>query len=277
MATTTWKGFLNFGMISAPVKLFVAARSESVSFNQLHAACGGKINQDKVCRTCDNVKLGTADIVKGLEVEKGKFVQIADAEIAALAPKSSNVMAVDHFVDLDDVDPILFDKSYFMVPDEAGKKVYSMLCETMKGIRKGAIVKITMSQREHLAIIRPYKNGLTLHTLYYQDEVRAISEFSGMTEEISDAERNMAAQLLNASTKPFDAAAYSDTFQASIKALVESKKNGTAAPVAVKAAAPVVDLMAQLAASLSMVQPQVVTPVKAEAPKAVATKKKKVA
>ncbi len=255
-ASTQWKGFLSFGLISAPVKLFVAARTERIGFNQLHS-CGCRINQETVCRTC-NTKVERADLLKGYEVEKGSYVKFTADELEAIEPKSSKTMQVDRFVDLSEVDPIYFDASYFMAPDgEAGQKVYQLLYETMKDIKKGAIVSITMHGREHMAIIRPFKAGLVLHTLFYESEVREITEFGGFSSgNTMEAERNMAAMLLNSLTKPFDAAAYHDEYRSQVLALIEAKKSGAAAPKPTSKPAPVMDLMAQLQASLAAATPK---------------------
>ena len=258
-AVSVWQGHLSFGLISAPVRIYTAARDQHISFNQLHAPCGCRINQQTVCNHCaPGKKIDRAEIVKGYEVEKNTFVRITDEEVTALAPKSSNTMNVEHFVALSDIDPLNYDASYYMVPDEAGRKVYALLYETMKGTGKGAVVKVTIRNREHLALIRPYKRGLTLHTLFYDNEVREVSEFGGfqidntITDTITDTERNMADQILQSSTKPFNSAAYCDEFAVKILALIESKKSGTASPVLAAAKAASMDLMAMLAGSLKM-------------------------
>ena len=284
MSTTVWKGFLSFNMVTVPVKLYVAARNETVSFNTLHAKCGCKINQDTVCRTCGTTKLTSSDTVKGYEVEKDTYIKISPESIAALAPESSNTMTVDKFVKLSEVDPMLFDASYYMVPDEAGKQVYSLLYAAMKGEEKGAIVKVTMRQREYMALVRPYKHGLSLHTLFYEDEVREIPEFGGMgTTSVGEAENNLAKQLLAMLTKPFDHSVYHDEYRIAILALIERRKNGEEVPVTslAPASAPKMDLMAMLTASLSMAKPAVevvaesATAVKAEKPAPAPKKAKK--
>ncbi len=295
MPTAQWKGLIIYSLISAPVKLFTAARTDSVSFNQLHVTCGCRINQQIVCNTCGGTPVPRTDIIKGYEYEKGSYLRFTEAEIKALAPKSSNAMTVEKFVNLDDIDPMLYDAGYFMVPDgDAGKKVYALLMADLGDNRKAAVARVTMHQREHLVVIRrgtgAFRHGLVLHTLFYKDEAEVISEFSsdmlaGVT--LADAERKMANTLLE--PQQFDLGEYHDSFKAAIQALIEARKADPNAPVGDTAAAPkpaAPDLMAMLKASLAAKKPVVVEatatvvaeePVAAEKPVKKAKKAAKVA
>ncbi len=176
MASTVWKGYVTFGLITIPVRLYAAARTERVSFNQIHQPCGGRIKQQTVCPRCDRV-VERSELVKGYEVEKDRYVIVNDEEIKNVAPASSDAMEISEFVKAEGIDPIYYDASFFMVPEEAGKKAYNLLLETMQKSGYSAIAKITMHQREYTVVIRPHADGLLLHTMFYPEEVREVPEF----------------------------------------------------------------------------------------------------
>ncbi len=251
MASTVWKGYLSFGLISIPIRLFAAARSERVSFNQIHEKCGSRIKQQIFCPTCERV-VERSELAKGFEVEKNHFVLIEDEEIKKIAPQSSDSMEILEFVHADQVDPIYFDSSFFMVPEEAGKKAYHLLLETMKKSGYSALAKIAMHQREYTVIIRPHSNGLTLHTMFYPEEVREIPEY-GHSDNVNlkPQEIALAEQLVEGLAADFEPQKYHDDYQAKLLQLIETKREG----LEVKAEeprrlAPVIDLMQALKKSL---------------------------
>ncbi|MFZ0593083.1 MAG: Ku protein [Bryobacteraceae bacterium] len=251
MASTVWKGYISFGLISVPVRLFVAARSERISFNQIHEKCGSRIKQQIYCPVCERV-VERNELKKGFEVAKGRFVFVEDEEIQKIAPQSSETMEILEFVKEADVDPIYFDSSYFMVPEEAGKKAYELLFQTMEKSGYSAIAKIAMHQREYTVIIRPHDHGLTLHTMFYPEEVRAVPEYGrDNSVQIRPQEVELAEKLVEGLAGEFEPSKYHDEYQSQLSKLIEAKKEGVEVKgVAPKKLAPVIDLMQALQQSL---------------------------
>lgn len=251
MAATVWKGYITFGLITIPVRLFAAARTERVSFNQIHSVCGSRIKQQTVCPRCDKT-VERSELVKGFEVEKDRYVIVNDEDIKGVAPGSSDNMEILEFVRADGIDPIYFDASYFMVPEEAGKKAYHLLLETMKKSGYSAIAKIAMHQREFTVVVRPHADGLLLHTMFYPEEVREVPEFRRDTSvTVKPQEVELAERLVEGLATDFDPSKYHDEYQGKLKQMLEAKREGQpveeAAP---RRRAPVIDLMQALQKSL---------------------------
>jgi DNA end-binding protein Ku len=255
MASTVWKGYLAFGLISVPVRLFAAARSERISFNQIHEPCGSRIKQQTYCPVCDRT-VERSELKKGYEVAKGRFVIVEDEEIKKIAPSSSETMEILEFVKVQDIDPIYFDASYFMVPEEAGKKAYELLFKTMEKSGFSAIAKITMHQREYTVTIRPHGHGLTLHTMFYPEEVREVPEYGRDTDvEVKPQEAALAEKLVEGLVTEFEPSKYHDEYQSQLGRLIEAKREGQEVPAgAPRKLAPVIDLMQALQQSLGQVQ-----------------------
>lgn len=251
MASTVWKGYLTFGLISVPVRLFVAARTERISFNQIHEKCGSRIKQQTWCPVCERV-VERNELKKGFEVAKGRFVIIEDEDIKKIAPQSSETMEILEFVRGADIDPIYFDSSYFMVPEDAGRKAYELLFQTMEKSGYSAIAKIAMHQREYTVVIRPHGHGLTLHTMFYPEEVRAIPEYGSSDNiQIRPQEVSLAEKLVEGLAADFDPSKYHDDYQSQLSQLIEAKKEGLEVQSpAPKRLAPVIDLMQALQQSL---------------------------
>ena len=251
MASTVWKGYLTFGLISVPIRLFVAARTERIAFNQIHEKCGSRIKQQTCCPACECV-VERGELKKGFEVAKGRFVIVEEDDIRKIAPQSNEAMEIFEFIKIADIDPIYFDASYFVAPEDAGKKAYELLCQAMRKSGFSAIAKVAMHQREHTVVIRPYSHGLTLHTMFYPEEVRSIPEFRKDPDvQIRPQEIALAAQLVESLAAEFDPGKYRDEYQMQLAALIESKKQGSeikgAAP---RKLAPVIDLVQALQQSL---------------------------
>ena len=251
MAATVWKGFISFGLITIPVRLFAAARTERVSFNQIHQPCGGRIKQQTFCPQCDRV-VERSELVKGYEVEKDRYVIVNDEEVKAIAPPSSDTMEIVEFVKAEGIDPIYFDSSYFMVPEEAGKKAYHLLLETMKKSGYSAIAKVAMHQREYTVVVRPHADGLLLHTMFYPEEVREVPEFRrDENVNVKPQEVALAEKLVEGLAADFDPSKYHDEYQTKVMQMIEAKKEGLTVGVeAPKKRAPVIDLMQALQKSL---------------------------
>ncbi|MHB2015854.1 MAG: non-homologous end joining protein Ku [Candidatus Xenobia bacterium] len=255
MATTVWKGHLTFGLISVPIKLFAAARSEAVSFNQLHAPCKSRIKQQVWCPTCERV-VERKELVKGYEIEPDRYVIIEEGDLEKITPPSGRTLEVMEFVRLSEVDPVYFNTSFYVVPETAGEKAYYLLCKALEHSGYVAIARIAMHQREHVVIVRPALEGMMLHTIYYPDEVRQVEEF-GKPEKVAmvDKEMELAELFIKTLAAPFDIEKYKDTYRENALEMIRAKAAGepvAAAPVA--SPPPVLDLMAALKASIEQQQ-----------------------
>src|SRR5277367_1215983 len=191
MASSVWKGHLTFGLVSLPVRLAVAARGETISFNQLHKTDGSRIKLVTYCAKEDK-PIPRSEIVKGYEYEKDHYVVVEDEEIKKVAPKTAKVMEILEFVKGDEVDPVYLESSYYMGPDEGGEKPYALLFEAMKETGYYGIAKIAMHNREHIVVLRPGLKGMLLHTMYFRSEIRAADEFSTNAHEVKDKELALA-------------------------------------------------------------------------------------
>lgn len=251
MASTIWKGYITFGLISIPVRLFAAARNERISFHQIHQVCETRIKQQLYCPTCERT-VERSEIVKGYEVDKGVNIVVEDEEIKKIAPKSQETMEIMEFVKLGEIDPLYFDASYYVTPEEPGRRAYQLLLETMERTEYAAVAKLAMHQREYTVVIRPKADGLTLHSIFYANEVRAIPEY-GQTKgtEVKPQEIQLAEQLVKSLAASFDPDKYEDAYQKRLAAMIEAKREGkTVAPTKTPRLAPVIDLMAALQKSL---------------------------
>ena len=252
MASTIWKGYITFGLISIPVRLFAAARTDRISFNMLHEPCSTRIKQQLYCPTCDRV-VERSEIVKGYEAEKNEYVLITDDDLKNVAPPSSESMEILEFVQLNEIDPLYFDASYYATPEEPGRRAYQLLLETMQKTGYAAMAKVAMHNREYTVVIRPREDGLTLHTIYYANEVRAIPEY-GQTKntEVKAQEIQLAEQLVKSLAAPFDPEKYEDAYQKRLSDMIDAKREGKAVKETKgKKLAPVIDLMAALQRSLN--------------------------
>jgi DNA end-binding protein Ku len=252
MASTVWKGHLTFGLVSFPVKLYSAARSESISFNQLHKHDGSRVKQVLYCQLEDK-PIPRSEIVKGFEYEKDRYVVIEDEEVKKVAPASAKVMEILEFVKNDDVDPIYLETSYYMAPDEAGEKPYALLFEALKKTGYAGVAKIAMHNREHIVILRPGKNGVLLHTMYFSHEIRKVDEFRTDLSLVKEKELALAQNLVEALAGEFEPDKYKDSYRENLLRMIEAKKEGqevvaTPEPQHAK----VVDIMEALKASLAM-------------------------
>jgi DNA end-binding protein Ku len=252
MASTVWKGHLTFGLVSLPIRLYSAARSESVSFNQLHKHDNSRVKQVLYCQAEDR-PIERSEIVKGYEYERGRYVVIDDEDIRKVAPKTAKVMEILEFVKSADVDPLYFESSYYMAPDDAGEKPYALLFDALKRTGYVGVAKIAMHNREHIVILRPGPRGILLHTMYYAHEIRAVDEFRTDVSLVKEKEIALATGLIEALAADFEPQKYHDAYRDNLLAMIEAKKSGQEV---VEAAAPepakVVDILDALKRSLEM-------------------------
>src|SRR5262250_1288270 len=251
MATSVWKGFLSFGLISIPIRLFSAARGERIGLNQLHKPCNTRIKMPLFCPSCNRM-VERSEIVKGYEYEKDQYVLFSEDELDKIEPESARTMEILEFVKVEEVDPLYYDASYYLTPEDEGKKAYQLLMEAMEQTGYCAIAKLTMHQREHIVIIRPRGEGLTLHTMFYQNEIREVAEYGQKnTTELKDAEKKLATQLIESLAANFEPQKYRDEYQESMKTMIQAKQQGQeVAEVVHPTRAPVIDLMEALKKSL---------------------------
>lgn len=251
MAATVWKGFLTFGLISIPVRLFTAARPERVSFNQLSKKTNARVKQQLIDSATGEV-LDRSDIVKGYAVGKDQYILVDDEEIKKVQPASGDTMEIQEFVRIQEVDPLYYDQSYYIVPEEAGKKPYYLLVDTMEKSGYVAVAKISMHQREFTVMVRPRSGGLTLHTMYYENEIREVPEYGRRGDfEVKPQEIKLAEQLVESLAAPFEPKKYHDTYQVRLQEMIAAKQEGKEAqPTEAKRLAPVIDLMEALQKSL---------------------------
>src|SRR6202163_3891397 len=252
MAASVWSGYLTFGLISMPVRLFSGARSSGISFNMLHRDDLQRVRQQYYC-PADNRVVERSEIVKGYEFRKGEYVVIEPEEIKKIEPQTAKSMEILEFVKSSEVDPVFFESSYYMLPEEAGRRPYALLTKALEESEYVAIAKLTMHNREYTVFLRPHKGGLMLHTMYYAEEVRSVESFGAPDVEIKEAEIKVAHQLIEALAGEWEPEKYHDTFQDNLKKLIETKLEGgeIQAVEQPKKLAPVVDLMAALKESLA--------------------------
>jgi len=229
-----------------------AARKQGIRLHQLHKECHTRLRRPLFCPTCNRV-VEKSEVVKGYEYEKQRYVLVEDEELKKITLPSSKTMEIVEFVAVKDVDPLYFDASYFVAPQEAGLKSYHLLLQGMTETGRAAIAKTTMHQREYLVMIRPRAKGLTLHTMYFENEIRYSSEYSEQGNvKAKPAEVKLAKQLIESLEAPFEPAKYYDEYQQRLKELLEAKREGketiSEAPPHL---APVVDMMAALKKSLA--------------------------
>ncbi len=252
-ARATGSGTISFGLVSIPIKLYTAASSQSVSFNQLHRPCGGRIKQQLHCPTCE-VEVSRADLVKGYEHSKGQYVTFTDEELKQLEAERSSLLEIVEFVPLETVDFIQVEKSYYIGPDKGGDKPYRLLAEAMERKGRVAVGRWAARGKEQLVMLRPYQDGLLLHQLFYAGEVRAFEDVErGATFKFSEAEQDLADKLLDQLTgEQFDPERFEDAYAKRVLEAVDQKVAGQEIQLAPEQPkAQVIDLMEALKASLA--------------------------
>jgi DNA end-binding protein Ku len=258
MPRAIWSGSVSFGLVNVPVKLTTATSQKDVRFHQLHDADGGRILQKRVC-SVDGEEVPYDHIVKGYDLGGGRYVVVEPEELAALDVEMTRNIDIEEFVDLSEIDPVFFERSYYLVPDGRAEKPYALLVETMQRCGKVALGRFVLRTKQYLAALRARDGVLVLSTMLYADEVIDPAELEVPTAAStapSDRELVMAAQLVESLSAPFEPEKYHDDYREKVLAMIEAKAQGeviAAAPALVEAA-PVVDLMAALEASLAKVQ-----------------------
>ena len=253
-------GTISFGLVSIPIKLYTAAGSANVSFNLLHATCGSRIKQQTFCPTC-NETVERSALVRGYEFSKDQYVRVADEELKALEGEASKMIDIAEFVPLAKVDPIYFEKTYYLGADKGGEKPYRLLADAMEKSGQVALATFVMRGKESLVLIRAAQGGLMLHTMYFADEVRAFTEVDkGESAKIKDGELDLAIKLIDGlAAEDFDPERYKDAYRERVMEMLNKKAEGqelTAAPAPARRRQ-VIDLMEALKESLAARKPPV--------------------
>ena len=247
-------GTISFGLVSIPVKLYTAASSGNVSFNLLHAKCGSRIKQQTFCPV-DNEVVERSALVKGYEFQKDQYVRFTDEELKSLEGESSKVIDIAEFVPLSSVDPIFFEKTYYLGPDKGGEKPYRLLADAMAKSDKVALATFVMRGKESLVLVRPAQDGLMLHTMYFADEVRDFGEIEkGKSVKLREGELGLAERLIGElSHDEFKPEQYRDQYRERVLELANSKVEGKEITAVEPEAqrAQVIDLMDALKQSLA--------------------------
>ena len=247
-------GTISFGLVSIPIKMYTAASGGGVAFNMLHVKCGNRIKQQTACPVC-NEQIDRKDLVRGYEFAKDQYVRVSEEELKSLEGESSKIIDIAEFVPLPSVDPIYFEKTYYLGPDKGGEKAYRLLSDAMAKTDRVALATFVMRGKESLVLIRPAEKGLMLHTMYFADEVRDFGEVDkGEGAKIRDGELDLAEKLIGELTHDeFNPEQYKDEYRQRVLDMVNTKVEGkevtTAAPPAQRAQ--VIDLMDALKESLA--------------------------
>lgn len=252
MPATVWKGYLTFGLVSFPIRLFAAARPEPVHFHLLHKKDLSRVKEVMYC-AAENKPLDRSDIVKGYEYEKNRYVVIEPDDLEKIAPRTASSMEILQFVRVEEIDPIFLDKSYYVAPEEAVSKPYALLLRAMSDTKYDAVAKVAMHGREHIVVLRPTHNGIVLHTMYFEDELHKGNEVKTQAKgTFEKKEIDLAKKLIETLAAPFKPEEFHDEYKRNVEKLIEAKRKGQkVTSIRQPKMSPVVDLMQALQKSLS--------------------------
>ncbi|MGI6082409.1 MAG: Ku protein [Limnochordia bacterium] len=253
-----WKGAISFGLVNIPVRMYAATEDKSLSFNQLHRKCHTPIRYVKHCPTCDS-EVRPEEIVRGYEYENRGYVILEEEDFADLPSPTLKAIEILDFIDLAEIDPIFYRRSYYLEPVEGAGKPYLLLLQAMQHSGKVALGKITVRARESLCCLRVYRDLLSVVTMHYPDEVRSIDALQPIQDrsEVTSGELRMALQLIESLSTPFEPDKYADEYRHALLRLIHSKAAGRQihqAPSTAPLAEDVMDLMAALEASLRNIE-----------------------
>jgi len=254
MAHAIWTGAINFGLVTIPVKLFTAVRTDDLSFNMLHAKDEGRIKYERVC-SVDGKPVPWDEIVKGYEYEKGEYVVITDEDFEKVNPEATQSVDIVEFVDLDTISPIYFDKPYYLEPSKQGKHAYALLREALTVSNKVAIARVVIRTKEYIAAVKPMGEALALELMHWASEIVSSETLElPRDEKLPDAEMKMAKMLIDSMTvEKFDAEKFTNKYRDELLAMIDARAAGKELPAVAKKApsrGKVVNLMDVLAASL---------------------------
>lgn len=255
MPRSIWTGAISFGLVNIPIRLVTAVDEKTVRFRQIRRGDNSRIRHRRVAQA-DGEEVTQEDIVKGYELAPDQYVVIEPDELRTLDPKSSRTIDIEDFVELADIDPIYFDSSYYLVPQETAQKPYRLLHEAMQASGKAAVARFVLRSKQYLAVLRPLGDAIAVSTMVYHDEVVPTARLDGLPGEdveVDDRELRMAEQLIDSMTSAWEPEKYADTYREKVLDLIEQKAAGqeiVSVPDAEKESGDVVDLMAALEQSL---------------------------
>ena len=257
MAAAVWKGSISFGLLSIPIRLFPAARSERINLHQIHKECHTRLRQPLYCPKHRRI-VDRSEVIKGYEYEKGHYIFIEAQELKKIAPPSSKNMEIQAFVKSSQIDPIFFESSYLALPEKDNPKPYVLLVKALEDSDRVGIAKVAMHLREYTVFIRPRSHGLTIHTMYFVNEIRKVEGYGKIADvKLRPQEIKLAEQLVESLAEDFKPQQYHDTFQERLKALIEAKREGkTIVEEEPPKRAPVIDMMEALKRSLQETEAQ---------------------
>jgi DNA end-binding protein Ku len=217
---------ISFGLVSIPVRFYTATKSEDVHFNLLHASCGTRVNRKWWCPHHEKI-VDADELIRGYAISRNKYVTFEDEEIEALETDGNRALDITEFVDLSEVDPIFFEKAYFLGPAPGGGKTYKLLATAMKKQNKVAVARWVAAGKEHLVVIRPFEHGLTLHTMFYADEVRDFGAIDLEDAPVRDKEIHLAETLIDELTeKKFNPMQFKDEYRERLLERIREKSRG---------------------------------------------------
>jgi DNA end-binding protein Ku len=225
MARAIWSGSISFGMVSIPVKLYGATESKDISFHLLHATCGTRLEQRRWCPT-DEVDVPWSETARGYEYAKGEYVMLTDEDFESLPLPSKHTIELTAFVEEKEIDPVFYERSYYLQPNDRAEKAYALLLKALEEKNLTAIATITIRKKEQLCAIRSHEGTIMLETLYYPDEIRTERGVDLQHVKISDRELDMAFTLIDIFRKPFDPSEYQDHYREALAQLIEAKLEG---------------------------------------------------
>lgn len=249
-ARAIWTGIITFGMVSIPVKLYSATENKDITFNQLHAPCKSRIKEQKTCPVCDR-KIESDEIEKGYEYAKGSYVIVTKEDMEKLPLPNKNCIEITSFIHQSEIDPVYYEKSYYIEPDEAARKPFALFMRAMSEKGMTAIAKVAIRSKERLCALRPLDGTLMMSTLLYPDEIRVEKGKPLPDVQVSDKELAMAGSLIDLMSQEFRPEDYTDSYREAVLKVIEAKLEGR--EVAEAPAAPagkVIDLMEALQASM---------------------------
>lgn len=247
-----WKGHLTFGLVTIPVKLYTATESKDIRFRLLHKEDMTPIQNKRYCPAHESI-VEWNDVVRAFEYAKGKYVPVTDEELDNVPLETAGTVSVSAFVELSEIDPIHYDRSYYLAPDEGGQKAFRLLHDTMDESRKIAIGKVVIREKEHLVAVRPYDGALVMSTLYYADEVRDIEDIPEfpVQAKVHPNEKKMALQLVEGLAAEFKPEEYKDEYRDALMKVITAKVDGAPIEISERKEEKVVDLMEALRRSLA--------------------------
>nr|WP_275899677.1 Ku protein [Bacillus piscicola] len=223
-----WKGSIQFGLVSIPIKMHAATEDKDVSFRSLHQKCHTPIKYEKICPVCEE-EVAKEDLVKGYETTSGNFIIVTDEELASLKKEAEDkAVEILDFINIDEIDPIYFNRSYYLGPNEGGSRAYALLRQALADSRKVGIAKIMIRSKEQLAVVRVYEDTLLMETLHYPDEIRSAADVPNVpaTEKIVAKELETAKMLIDQLTTEFKPAQYEDEYRQKLMDLIKAKEKG---------------------------------------------------